>query len=136
MLDLYAAFPQRCTQLDLEPIPQKQRQLWWQYSFRPDVRTFNNTIKNVIRWLGPNSTNQKAVDRFAKALTVNKKLLDKYDQNYRLRGRSGKHSVTSVAKNLGTIVECLMKNDVLTSKKQRKYLYFTGIRQSLLDDFD
>ena len=69
---------------------------------------YNNFMKNVVRLLGPNNTNRKAIDRFAKASMVNKKLIKNVDSICRNFRRSGKHSQGSHQKDLKKIVANLM----------------------------
>ena len=97
---------------------------------------YNNVMKNVIHLLGSNSTNTKAVDRFAKALTVNEQLLGGFDTSCNVRKRSGKHTQENAAKDLQKIVKELVKEEALTYKKGRKYKAYNGMNASLLDDFN
>ena len=97
---------------------------------------YNNFMKNVVRLLGPNNTNRKAIDRFAKASTVNKKLIENFDSICRNFRRSGKHSQASHQKDLKKIVANLMTHKAMTYTAERKYQKFHGMRHSLLDDFD
>ena len=98
---------------------------------------YNNAMKSVIRQLGPNNTNKKAVDRYAKAITINMELLDNFDHECRVIRRSGKHSKTASLKtDLQKIITALSSEAALQYKKGRKYKYFSGVKASLLEDFN
>ena len=59
---------------------------------------FNLLVKTVLRKLGSNITNKKAIDRILKAVTCNKSLLDKFDAFCSVVKRSGKHYAKSAEK--------------------------------------
>ena len=99
------------------------------------VEHYNNLMKNVITYLGPNATNRKAVDRFAKALTVTKNLLDNFDQQCAVHRRSGIHTQACINNDLRKVVNDLMKNCAMQEKPGRQYIC-TNVPTNLLDDFD
>lgn len=99
------------------------------------VEHYNNLMKNVIRYLGPNARNRRAVDRFANALTVTKNLLDNFDQQCAVHRRSGIHTQACITNDLRKIVNDLMKNCALQEKPGRQYT-ITNVPTNLLDDFD
>ncbi|XP_065067588.1 uncharacterized protein LOC135693129 [Rhopilema esculentum] len=97
---------------------------------------YNNLLKSVIRNLGPNATNTRAVDRFCKALTVNKKMLENFDSSCNVLRRSGKHIKANISGDLKKIVGELIKNSALQVIPGRKYSSYAGVKPSLLEDFD
>ena len=58
---------------------------------------FNRLIKILIRNLGPNGLNKRAIDRYCDALAVNKSILDNFDTLCGVTRRSGKHYCRTVA---------------------------------------
>ena len=95
-----------------------------------------NNFLSVIRNLGPNATNTRAVDRFCKALTVNKKMLENCDYSCNALRRSGKHIKANISGDLKKIVGELIKNSALQVIPGRKYSSYAGVKPSLLEDFD
>ena len=51
----------------------------------------NSLIKTVMRNLGPNASSSKALDRYCKALEVNKNALENFDHMVNFKTRSGEH---------------------------------------------
>ena len=51
----------------------------------------NLVLKSCLRTLGPNATNQNAVDCYCKALVTSKKLIDQWDRTCAYIRQSGKH---------------------------------------------
>eukprot|EP00794_Sanderia_malayensis_P013233 gene13233-14591_t len=98
---------------------------------------FNNAMKIVIRQLGSNNTNKKAIDRYARAITTSMEILDNFDEECRVLRRSGKHSITSsIKKDLQKVVNELSSQGALQYKKRRKYTHFSGAKASLLEGFN
>ncbi len=79
---------------------------------------YNNTMKNIVRVLGRNSTNRNAVDRYPIALTVIETLIQTYDSEYKVFKRSGKHYENSQEKDLKKIVHNLMVQNALSLQKR------------------
>eukprot|EP00794_Sanderia_malayensis_P008377 gene8377-9276_t len=65
---------------------------------------YNNLLKSVIKNLGPNSTNTKVIDRYCKALTVNKKFLENFDRSCHVIRRSGKHVKANLSGDFKKVV--------------------------------
>eukprot|EP00794_Sanderia_malayensis_P018471 gene18471-20322_t len=125
-----------CTQSNLEPLPQTRNGYGGNIPLGLMLEHFNNTMKNVIKQLGPNNTNNKAVDRYAKAITTNMKLMENFDQEFKLKRRSGKHNpAASIATDLQKIVNQLVSQDEQQYKNGRSNRHFTNTNPSLLDDF-
>ena len=97
---------------------------------------YNNVMKSVIRLLGPNNTNHRAVNRYARALTINKQLLDNFDHSCKVIGRSGKHTIASADKDLHKIIKELVKNNALQYTKNRQYKSLNCTQTSLIEDLD
>ena len=100
------------------------------------VEHYNNMMKNVVRLLGPNNTNRRAIDRYAKAVTTNKAVLSNFDKACRVLKRSGRHTQASIQNDLKKIVKELKNQEALTFKKNRHYKAHTKVQPSLLDNFD
>lgn len=54
----------------------------------------NRLLKNIIRMLGPNASNRRAVDRYCKALAANKDKIESWDRSSSFIAQSGKHKVS------------------------------------------
>ena len=52
---------------------------------------YNRLLKEVIKQVGPNPSNEKAVNHFCRSIGVNKQLMDNFDQDCKLFKRSGHH---------------------------------------------
>ena len=98
---------------------------------------FNNSIKTILKKLGSNSTNQRAVDRLTKALTVNKVILDNFDNLCSIIKRSGKHpSTKTVSSDLEKLVNEMMRNNAMELNPGRRYEHFKHFSNSLLSKFN
>lgn len=97
---------------------------------------FNNLLKSVVRNLGPNATNTAVIDRYCKALTVNKRLLENFDRSCNVIKRSGKHVKANLSGDIKRVVDELIKNDALLPTAGRNYQTYRDIKASLLADFD
>lgn len=97
---------------------------------------YNRVLKEVIKKMGPNASDEKAVNRFCKCITVTKQLMDNFDQDCQLRKKSGHHVKTRAISDLNKVVQELTKCDALTEHSSRKYKRFANIAPSVLDNFD
>ena len=97
---------------------------------------YNNTIKCILRTLGPNATNHKVVDRFCNAITVNKALLDNFDRSWKILKRSGKHVEANTLGDMKKVIGELVTSNAMKFTPGRKYEYFRDFKPSLLEDFD
>ncbi len=97
---------------------------------------FNNLLKNVVQNLGPNSTNQKVIDRYCKALTVIKQLLENFDACCKEIRRSGKHVEANLTNDLKKILHELIDQKALRVTPGRKYDGFLNVPPTLLAGFD
>ncbi|XP_068670229.1 uncharacterized protein [Montipora foliosa] len=97
---------------------------------------FNRLLKEVIRKLGPNATNHRAIDRYCHAIDFTKALLDNFDQECCVIRRSGHHYELSVVSDLCKIVTELITQRAFCWTPGRTYEHFHGINSTLLSDFD
>ena len=97
---------------------------------------FNRLIKILIRNLGPNGLNKRAIDRYCDALAVNKSILDNFDTLCGVTRRSGKHYCRSVAADLQEIVKELLDQNALVFQEKRDLSHFQGFQDSLLSNSD
>lgn len=97
---------------------------------------FNRILKNVIKMLGPNVANKKAVDRYCKALVTSKALIDQWDSTTSFISRSGRHSAAKATSDLKKIVKQLMDCRALKKTPGRKYKHYNNVRSSLIADVD
>ena len=97
---------------------------------------YNNLLRNVVKKLGPNATNEKVITRYCKAITVNKTLLENFDRSCKIIRRSGKHVTGSMTMDLQRVVKELMKHDALKPTPGRKYKFFTDMDPTLLQHLD
>ena len=97
---------------------------------------YNNTLKNITKHLGPNSTNKRVIGRFCKALTVSKKLMQNFDKGCAIFQRSGKHVAASSLKDLKKVVSNLIQQRAMTELPGRKYSCYSEMQPSLIEGFD
>ena len=93
-------------------------------------------IKVLRRKLGPNQTNAHIMQRYIKAMVVNKKLVDNFDNMSETLKASGKHVKKAAKEDKIKIVKELMNEEAFTNKKSRRYTYYQHCKDSLLADFD
>lgn len=96
---------------------------------------FNRLLKEVVRKLGPNATNHKAIDRYCHAVDITKSVLDNFDRECSVIRRSGRHYEISVLSDLHKIVTELSTHQAFQWTAGRSYGHFTDIDSSLLDGF-
>ena len=97
---------------------------------------FNRLIKILIRNLGPNGLNKEAIDRYCKALAINKHIIDNFDRMCVIPKRSGAHTSRSTDGDLRKIVKELVEYKALCYQKGRSYTHFADMQDSLLADLD
>lgn len=97
---------------------------------------YNRVLKQVIKHMGPNASNEKAVNRFSKAIGVTKQLMDNFDLDCQVLKRAGDHVAKAATGDLKKIVEELVKFDVFTRHANREYKKFCNIEPSLLSNFN
>ncbi len=96
---------------------------------------YNNLLKTIVKHLRPIATNPKVLERYCKALTINKTLLPNFDSSCGVIRRSGKHVEANVSNDLLKIVKELMKNEAFVLKPGRSYQSFAGMDATLLKNF-
>ena len=93
-------------------------------------------VKLLKRKLGPNQNNTSTLQRYMKAISFTKVLLEDFDESTGIIQRSGKHTKRSSANDRKKIVEELMSCKAFTPDPKRKYAVFKDFKSSLLADFD
>jgi hypothetical protein len=96
---------------------------------------YNRVLKEVIKKMGPNASNQKAVNRFCKCISVTKELIDNFDHDCAVLKQSGKHIQKKCTIDLKKIVNELLAHNVFTCTEGRVYKYFNGCSPSILQRF-
>ena len=100
------------------------------------MELYNNLLKNIFRMLGPNVSDKKILDRYCKALVVNKSLIESWDKSCQLMQRSGKHIAKSLKNDLHKIVHNLMQNHALQEKPGRTLKGYPVMKPSVIHDLD
>ncbi len=95
----------------------------------------NRIFKDAVKKLGPNA-NPRSISRICNAMNVTKKLTENFDGSMALYKRSGKHVRKSCSDDLKKIVNELLFQDALSKMPGRSYSFYSGIKPSLLSDFD
>lgn len=96
---------------------------------------FNRVLKQLIKNMGPNASNEKAVNRFAKAIGVTKQLMDNFDLDCKVLKRAGHHVAKAATCDLKKLVAELVKCDAFTLHADRQYKRFSKVEPSLLSNF-
>lgn len=97
---------------------------------------YNRVLKEVIKKMGPNATNEKAVNRFCKAIPINKQIMDNFDNECQVLKRSGQHVVANASCDFNKVVDELIRSEAFTKKPERKYKGFSNCEASILANFD
>lgn len=97
---------------------------------------YNRVLKEVIKKMGPNASNEKAVNRFCKAIGVTKQLMDNFDLDCQLLKRSGHHVAKKAIGDLKKVVEELVKCNAFTKNPNRRYKKFINVPPTMLENFD
>ena len=97
---------------------------------------YNRVLKEVIKKMGPNASNQTAIACFCKCLSINKQLMDNFDLDCKVLKQSGKHIKKKALGDLQKIVTELVSNSAFKSSLSRKYKSFSDCPPSLLNNFD
>lgn len=100
------------------------------------LKHYNRVLKEVIKKMGPNASNEKAVNRFCRSFVVTKQLMDNFDQDCKLFKRSSHHVKKRATEDLEKIVNELLTCDAFSEHSNRKYKKFANIAPSVLDKFD
>lgn len=96
---------------------------------------FNRIVKTLIKKIGSNGLNEKALNRHCKVLTTSKKMLDNFDEMCNVLKRSGHHVQQSRRNDLVKVVQTLVDNKAFEFTNGRTYAQFKQIKASLLEDF-
>lgn len=93
-------------------------------------------IKILLRKLGPNQANPHIVQRYVKAMVVNKKLIDNFDTMCETLKVSGKHVRRAAIGDKKKLVKELLQEKAFTHTINRRYVYYQQFKDSLLANFD
>eukprot|EP00794_Sanderia_malayensis_P009643 gene9643-10630_t len=96
----------------------------------------NRMLKNIFRMLGPNVANTKILDRYCKALVVNKALIEGWDNECKLIRKSGRHIKKGDEKDVHKIVKQLKDKNALKEIPGRRLTSFSNIQSSLIENLD
>ena len=96
----------------------------------------NRFLKIVLRNIGRNATKRSALDRYCKALPVNKHIIDNWDRTAFFIHCSGKHVKQSIQNDLRKVVAELVAQKAFQKTPDHRHRHFTRISNSLLEGFD
>ena len=97
---------------------------------------YNGILKVGLRNMGPNNTNEKAIDRFCQSLEINKQILGNFDTIAHTIRSQGKHKKGDVSTDLQKLVTELLDNRAMENIDGRKFKCYQGQPQSLLNGFN
>ncbi|XP_065061936.1 uncharacterized protein LOC135688833 [Rhopilema esculentum] len=96
----------------------------------------NKLIETLMQSLGPSGTNQHCLNRYIKAIRVNKDVLDRFDQQIFFKKGSREHKDRCEKADLYKNVNELVENYALTHMNGRKYMDLCNVNDSILDGVD
>ena len=96
---------------------------------------YNRMLKEVIKKMGPNASNENAVTRFCKCLSINKQLMDNFDLDCKVLKQSGKH-IKKTLDDFQKIVGELINFNAFKCSSDRRYKNVSNSPPSLLVSFD
>lgn len=85
---------------------------------------YNRVLKTGMRNMGPNNTNPKSIERFCKALVVNRKLLGNFDRMVHTTSLSSLHRAKNMEEDLNVIVKELLDKRALEFTEVSKRFYY------------
>ena len=97
---------------------------------------YNRLLKKIVKKMGANASNHKAVNRFCKCITVTKQVIDNFHHECNVLRQSGKHVQKKYSSDLNKIVAELLENNAFKFTKDRSYKHFKNCSSSLLEKFD
>ena len=100
-----------------------------------DVEHSNNFVKQAIKHLGPNVT-ENAVSRICKAEESARTILENVDHNICRSAGSGKHAQRSLERDLSVLVEKCISNSVFEKHDLRNYVCFKGFERDPFRSLD
>ncbi len=74
---------------------------------------YNGMLKNILRMLGSNVSDTATIDRYCKALVVNRELISNWDAAFKKFCKSGKHISKFPLRDLEKLVKKLMEDNAL-----------------------
>ena len=108
----------------------------WVETYLLALEHYNRVLKEVIKKMGPNASNQTAINRFCKCVSVNKQLMDNFDMDCKVIKQSGLHVQKKCLGDFKKIVQELVGNNIFKCSAGRTYKYFNGCSPSLLSNFN
>ena len=93
-------------------------------------------LKEVIKKMGPNASNETAITRFCKSISINKQLMDNFDHDCKVLKESGLHVAKTNISDLTKIDKELVANNAFKCTAGRSYKYFNNGSPSILSSFD
>ena len=105
MSNLCVTLPQRCSSLVWNHSVKAKYGAGGNIPLDLALEHYYRVLKEVIKRMGPNASNEKAVNRFCKAIPTNKELMDNFDYICKVLRRSGKHVKTVASNDFIKIVE-------------------------------
>ena len=81
-------------------------------------------------------SNTGTIDRYCKALVVNRKLISNWDAAFKKFCKSGRHISKFPIKDLEKLVKKLMENNAMQKRNGRKLKCYSDISPSLISDVD
>lgn len=95
----------------------------------------NRVCKNAVDGLGANKT-PNALTRVGKVVGVLDEVMKKFDEDNNIAERSGKHTVSSYAKDMKTIVGVLLNEHVLQYSQKRYHHSYPNIQRNPISLID
>ena len=93
----------------------------------------NRTVKSAIEGLGANKS-EKAIVRVGRSVGTLTKMLDNYDSEAGVASVSGKHSITTMEKDVREIVTLLSSTNIFSTS--HSYKSFSKIKSNLIRKLD
>ena len=97
---------------------------------------YNRVLKEVTKKMGPNASNETAITRFCKCISVNKQLMDNFDQDCKVLKQSGLHAQNKSLSDFRKIVQELVDGNAVKCSVGRSYKYFNNCPPSILSSFN
>ena len=86
--------------------------------------------------MGPNPSNEKTVNHFAKDIGVTEQLMDNFDFHCKVLKRAGKDLAKAATCDQKKVTDEFLKFDISTKHADRKYNKFLNVDPSLLSNFN
>ena len=100
-----------------------------------DVEHSNNFIKQAIKNLGPNVT-ENAISRISNSETATRTIIDRLDDAIIRVARSGKHGHSSDDTDLEELLKRALDVDIFTQQEERYYNHYRGFEMDRLQNLN